>query len=59
MTEYLKTLPPELAAVVREALFVLVVLVVALVALNTLTNYTNHVAGTIVDFPAVALEIAA
>ncbi len=34
MTEYLKTLPPELAAVVREALFVLVVLVVALVALR-------------------------
>lgn len=33
--------------------------VVALVALNTLTNYTNHVAGTIVDFPAVPLEIAA
>lgn len=33
--------------------------VVALVALNTLTNYTNHVAGTIVDFPVVPLEIAA
>lgn len=33
--------------------------VVALVALNTLTNYVNHVAGTVVDFPAVPLEIAA
>lgn len=33
--------------------------VVALVALNTLTNYTNHLAGTVVDFPAVPLEIAA
>ena len=30
--------------------------VVALVALNTLTNYTNHLAGTVVDFPAVSLQ---
>ncbi|MFN9968150.1 MAG: carboxymuconolactone decarboxylase family protein [Lysobacteraceae bacterium] len=33
--------------------------VVALVALNTLTNYTNHLAGTVVDFPAVPLQQAA
>lgn len=33
--------------------------VVALVALNTLTNYTNHLAGTVVDFPPVAIEQAA
>lgn len=30
--------------------------VVALVALNTLTNYTNHLAGTVLDFPAVSLQ---
>ena len=33
-----------------------VVALVALVALNTLTNYTNHLAGTVVDFPAVSLQ---
>jgi uncharacterized peroxidase-related enzyme len=33
--------------------------VVALVALNTLTNYTNHLAGTVVDFPAVPVQQAA
>jgi uncharacterized peroxidase-related enzyme len=33
--------------------------IVALVAINTLTNYANHVAGTDVDFPAVALDPAA
>jgi len=31
--------------------------VVALVAMNTLTNYVNHLAGTEVDFPAVAVEL--
>lgn len=31
--------------------------VVALVALNTLTNYTNHLAGTVVDFPAVPVQL--
>lgn len=29
--------------------------VIAHVALNVLTNYTNHIAGTEVDFPAVAV----
>lgn len=29
--------------------------VTAHIALNTLTNYVNHIAGTEVDFPAVAL----
>jgi len=33
--------------------------VVTLVALNTLTNYANHLAGTEIDFPKVALELAA
>jgi uncharacterized peroxidase-related enzyme len=33
--------------------------VVALVALNTLTNYANHLAGTVVDFPAVPVQQAA
>jgi len=33
--------------------------VVALVALNTLTNYANHLAGTQVDFPPVAVDLAA
>ena len=32
--------------------------IVAHVALNTLTNYVNEVAGTDVDFPAVALPLA-
>lgn len=33
--------------------------VVGLVALNTLTNYANHLAGTVVDFPAVPVQQAA
>lgn len=33
----------------------LILEVIANIALNTLTNYTNHVAGTAVDFPAVAV----
>lgn len=32
---------------------------IAVVALNVFTNYVNHVAGTEVDFPAVALRKAA
>lgn len=32
---------------------------IAVVALNVFTNYVNHIAGTEVDFPAVALRKAA
>jgi AhpD family alkylhydroperoxidase len=31
----------------------------AVVTLNIFTNYANHIAGTVVDFPAVALPKAA
>ena len=33
--------------------------VIAVVALNIFTNYVNHIAGTEVDFPAVAVRKAA
>jgi uncharacterized peroxidase-related enzyme len=36
-----------------------IVEIVANVALNIFTNYFNHVAGTEVDFPKVALSVAA
>jgi alkylhydroperoxidase family enzyme len=34
----------------------LLIEVLGQVALNTLTNYSNHVAGTEIDFPAVAVR---
>ena len=36
-----------------------IVEIVAHVALNTLTNYVNEVFGTEIDFPAVAVKLAA